>query len=43
MTGRTSLNMLFKTIKNTLLQNRNTIEVTDFGAGSKVFKSNKEK
>jgi predicted O-methyltransferase YrrM len=32
---------LLKDYKNTLLQNRNTIEVTDFGAGSKVFKSNK--
>jgi predicted O-methyltransferase YrrM len=27
--------------RNTLLQNKNTIEVTDFGAGSRVFKSNK--
>jgi predicted O-methyltransferase YrrM len=26
--------------RNSLLQNKNTIEVTDFGAGSKVFKSN---
>jgi len=26
--------------RNSLLQNRNTIEVTDFGAGSRVFKSN---
>lgn len=33
----------YKTLKNyrnSLLQNRNTIEVTDFGAGSRVFKSN---
>ena len=27
--------------RNSLLKNKNTIEVTDFGAGSKVFKSNK--
>lgn len=27
--------------RNSLLQNKNTIEVTDFGAGSRVFKSNK--
>jgi predicted O-methyltransferase YrrM len=27
--------------RNALLQNKNTIEVTDFGAGSRVFKSNK--
>lgn len=26
--------------RNTLLENKNTIEVNDFGAGSKVFKSN---
>ena len=26
--------------RNSLLQNKNTIEVTDFGAGSRVFKSN---
>lgn len=26
--------------RNSLLENKNTIEVTDFGAGSKVFKSN---
>lgn len=26
--------------RNSLLENQNTIEVTDFGAGSKVFKSN---
>lgn len=33
----------YKTLKeyrNNLLQNHNTIEVTDFGAGSRVFKSN---
>lgn len=26
--------------RNSLLQNKNTIEVTDFGAGSRIFKSN---
>ncbi|SCX78801.1 O-methyltransferase [Flavobacterium caeni] len=34
----------YQTLKNyrrSLLQNRETIEVTDFGAGSKIFKSNK--
>ena len=33
----------YKTLKvyrNSLLENKNTIEVTDFGAGSRVFKSN---
>ncbi|MBA4276401.1 class I SAM-dependent methyltransferase [Flavobacterium sp.] len=29
-----------KEYRNSLLENKNTIEVTDFGAGSKVFKSN---
>ncbi len=29
-----------KNYRNSLLQNKNTIEVTDFGAGSRVFKSN---
>jgi predicted O-methyltransferase YrrM len=29
-----------KKYRNSLLSNKNTIEVTDFGAGSKVFKSN---
>ena len=29
-----------KNYRNSLLANKNTIEVTDFGAGSKVFKSN---
>ncbi len=29
-----------KTYRNALLQNRNSIEVTDFGAGSKIFTSN---
>lgn len=36
----------YKTLKeyrNNLLQNNNTIEVTDFGAGSRVFKSNQRK
>lgn len=32
--------LLLKNYRNTLLENRNTIEVTDFGAGSRVFKSN---
>lgn len=31
---------LLKTYRKSLLQNKNTIEVTDFGAGSRVFKSN---
>ena len=31
---------LLKKYRNLLLENKNTIEVTDFGAGSKVFKSN---
>ncbi len=31
---------VLKNYRNTLLENKNTIEVTDFGAGSKVFKSN---
>lgn len=31
---------ILKSYRNTLLQNKNTIEVTDFGAGSRVFKSN---
>ncbi len=31
---------VLKNYRNTLLKNKNTIEVTDFGAGSKVFKSN---
>ncbi|MFV5695643.1 O-methyltransferase [Flavobacterium sp. LB3P122] len=32
---------ILKKYRNSLLENSNTIEVTDFGAGSKVFKSNK--
>ncbi|WP_309608316.1 class I SAM-dependent methyltransferase [Flavobacterium sp.] len=32
---------ILKDYRNSLLQNKNFIEVTDFGAGSKVFKSNK--
>ncbi|MFT5251787.1 MAG: putative O-methyltransferase YrrM [Flavobacteriales bacterium] len=32
---------ILKEYKKALLENNNTIEVTDFGAGSKVFKSNK--
>jgi predicted O-methyltransferase YrrM len=32
--------LLLKNYRNSILQNTNTIEVTDFGAGSKVFKSN---
>ncbi|WP_445452260.1 O-methyltransferase [Flavobacterium sp. 25HG05S-40] len=31
---------VLKNYRKALLQNKNTIEVTDFGAGSKVFKSN---
>lgn len=31
---------LLKTYRNDLLGNKNTIEVTDFGVGSRVFKSN---
>ncbi|MBF2707811.1 O-methyltransferase [Flavobacterium soyangense] len=31
---------ILKNYRNTLLENKNTIKVTDFGAGSKVFKSN---
>ena len=32
---------LIKDYRNALLKNKNTIDVTDFGAGSRVFKSNK--
>ena len=32
---------VLKDYRKALLENKNTIEVTDFGAGSKVFKSNK--
>ncbi|UOK41135.1 MULTISPECIES: O-methyltransferase [Flavobacterium] len=32
---------ILKQYRNNLLQNKKTIEVTDFGAGSRVFKSNK--
>ncbi|SFA71907.1 Methyltransferase domain-containing protein [Flavobacterium swingsii] len=32
--------LLLKEYRNSLLKNKNTIEVTDFGAGSRVFKSN---
>jgi len=31
---------VLKNYRNSLLRNTNTIEVTDFGAGSKIFKSN---
>ncbi|WP_264563529.1 O-methyltransferase [Flavobacterium sp. N3904] len=31
---------ILKNYRNELLQNKNTIEVSDFGAGSRVFKSN---
>lgn len=31
---------VLKNYRNSVLKNKNTIEVTDFGAGSKVFKSN---
>lgn len=34
---------ILKEYRNSLLANKNTIEVTDFGAGSKVFKSNQRK
>ena len=32
---------ILKKYRNSLLQNKDYIEVTDFGAGSRVFKSNK--
>lgn len=32
---------ILKNYRNSLLKNKNTVEVTDFGAGSRVFKSNK--
>jgi len=32
---------ILKNYRNSLLENKNFIEVTDFGAGSKVFKSNR--
>ncbi|WP_281322482.1 O-methyltransferase [Flavobacterium aestivum] len=32
--------VVLKEYRNSLLENKNTIEVTDFGAGSRVFKSN---
>ena len=32
--------LILKNYRNSLLENTNTIEVTDFGAGSRVFKSN---
>ena len=32
--------VVLKNYRNSLLQNKKTIEVTDFGAGSKIFKSN---
>jgi predicted O-methyltransferase YrrM len=31
---------VLKNYRNSLLENKNTIEVTDFGVGSKIFKSN---
>ncbi|WP_264558132.1 O-methyltransferase [Flavobacterium sp. N2270] len=31
---------VLKNYRNSLLENKNTIEVTDFGAGSRIFKSN---
>ena len=34
---------ILKEYRNSLLANKNTIEVTDFGAGSRVFKSNQRK
>ena len=33
--------LILKNYRNSLLQNKNFIKVTDFGAGSRVFKSNK--
>lgn len=33
--------LLLKKYRNNLLNNQDTIDVTDFGAGSKIFKSNK--
>ena len=33
--------LILKNYRNSLLANKNFIEVTDFGAGSRVFKSNK--
>ena len=33
--------LVLENYRNSLLVNKNSIEVTDFGAGSKVFKSNK--
>ncbi len=35
--------VILRAYRNSLLANNNTIEVTDFGAGSKVFKSNTRK
>ncbi|MGA9637801.1 O-methyltransferase [Flavobacterium sp.] len=32
--------LVLKNYRQSLLENKNTIEVTDFGAGSKIFKSN---
>ena len=32
---------VLKNYRNSLLANKNTLEVTDFGAGSRIFKSNK--
>ncbi|WP_299519061.1 class I SAM-dependent methyltransferase, partial [uncultured Flavobacterium sp.] len=34
---------ILKEYRKSLLENKNTIEVTDFGAGSRVFKSNQRK
>ncbi len=33
--------LLLREYRNSFLENQNSIEVTDFGAGSKIFKSNK--
>lgn len=38
--NNTTKSNIIKLYKNKLLQNKNKIKVTDFGAGSKVFKSN---
>lgn len=39
----TEKSIQFKDFKYQLLRNKNTIKVTDFGAGSRIFKSNKRR